>query len=567
MIVVLKPSGSYGHSFKGLSQYCAADEDRQGAERVEWTETRNLATDDPTQAWKLMHNTAKAQNELKQANGIQRGQPPKAGPVLHIVMSFHEDEPQSRQEMAAAADQLLARLGADPSKASKAKKTPKRRQFADEHQVVMYCHNDGTTDENGHIVRGKHLHLMVNRINPQTGVLLPDKNDRDKAQSWALKYSKKHNTADHTPARQLNHDERRTLNSDGERTWVKHPNRQHKDAYELEKTLKDCAANDDARITNLKEQHRKADHDLAERKRQHSAQELKEVVALLQTDTKRQNVIDLAERREIKRIQQQIRDKYRPLEAALKSKHAKGLDTANTVETLFDRLGKGLKNTFGISTNEGERLRKQQAAQEAERKALANRRASEEQAAVEAVRRSQAIKLDANRFRSRQDMARLGAQHAEKRNALRAKQAEINTQRSSNALEIKKIAFQLKALAVAKLVARQTAERIKPVFRRFAGIWQRQQSSSGDDRTQPKRQAANDQPQTIPKPPAPPKVSEKKAPAKVTPPRAPEQSKLRSAKVDAFKAQQRGKRGSEAFKQAMRRPAREQDNQRDDRER
>jgi len=45
MIVVINPSGAAGHSFKGLHAYCAHDAgNAQTTERVDWMETRNLAT-------------------------------------------------------------------------------------------------------------------------------------------------------------------------------------------------------------------------------------------------------------------------------------------------------------------------------------------------------------------------------------------------------------------------------------------------------------------------------------------------------------------------------------------
>ena len=70
MIVVINPSGSAGQSFKGLHAYCAHDQDRANtSERVDWIETRNVAANDPAQAWKIMAATARAQNDIKRAAG------------------------------------------------------------------------------------------------------------------------------------------------------------------------------------------------------------------------------------------------------------------------------------------------------------------------------------------------------------------------------------------------------------------------------------------------------------------------------------------------------------------
>jgi len=471
-------------------------------------------------------------------------------------MSFHEDEPQSKEDMAAAADALLSRLGADPSKASKAKKAPKRKQFADEHQVVMYCHNDGTTDENGNIKRGKHLHLMVNRIHPQTGVLLPDKNDRDKVQSWALKYTKEHNTAQHTPARQEHHDARREKNADGKLTWVKHPNREHEDAYKQRKMLEASHANDNDQVKDIKEKQRRADHDLAERKRQQASHELEEMAALLHDDAQRQNVIDLAERRQIKRVEHEIRDKYRPEERAQKARHQEELQSQAVIEkSFFGRIGNalrgakasveegtstGLKRVYGIASRAGVRLGERKATQAAERDALARKKAEEQKAAIEAVKRAQAVKTDANRFRLQQDKQRLHAQHQAKRDALADKQTANNVQRKENAQK-------LSALARSVKKAQELTGRIKPVFRKFARSLSKKEESTGDDRPLKLQQPANDQPEQASKPPAPQEP----------------QTASKPVSKAALLRQHQSKRGAAAFKEALRRPASEQDNERE----
>ena len=145
MIVVINPSGSAGRSFKGLHAYCAHDPDRADtSERVEWMDTRNIAANDPEQAWKVMVATAGAQNELKRAAGVRAGRTSKDGAVMHVIMSFHEDEPSDPASMKEAADDFLSKFGVDPAK-MRGKSKPSRRQFADEHQVIMYAHRDTGT--------------------------------------------------------------------------------------------------------------------------------------------------------------------------------------------------------------------------------------------------------------------------------------------------------------------------------------------------------------------------------------------------------------------------------------
>ena len=161
MNVVVKPSGGYGHSFKGLHAYLSHDKDStQTSERVDFIETRNLATDDPEQAVKIMIATAKAQDALKRASGqAMTGAKATTGPVLHVVLAFDKDEPTNDPEKVKQdIDDYLSHLGVDPAK-MRGKSQPKNRQYAEEHQVVMYGHND--TDN--YPVSYTHLTLPTNR--------------------------------------------------------------------------------------------------------------------------------------------------------------------------------------------------------------------------------------------------------------------------------------------------------------------------------------------------------------------------------------------------------------------
>ena len=193
MIVVINPSGSAGHSFKGLHAYCAHDAGSSTTtERVEWMTTRNLASDDPDQAWRIMAATAMAQNALKASAGIASTGRKSSAHVMHIVLSFHEEEGRSPEDMQAAADELLSELGAT---GVRGKNKPIRVQRASEHQAIYYAHTD--TDS-------RHLHIMLNRVHGEHGVLLPSSNDQLKASRWAQAYSERHGTEHATPDRQIN---------------------------------------------------------------------------------------------------------------------------------------------------------------------------------------------------------------------------------------------------------------------------------------------------------------------------------------------------------------------------
>ena len=82
--MVVKMS-SPGRSFGGVADYCLHDPRMPGeahhpesAERVEWTETRNLATSEGERAARIMAATAEASPE-SQAPGGRRGDGAKAG--------------------------------------------------------------------------------------------------------------------------------------------------------------------------------------------------------------------------------------------------------------------------------------------------------------------------------------------------------------------------------------------------------------------------------------------------------------------------------------------------------
>lgn len=141
-----------GHSFKGAFAYYLHDKRQSEAEphlssseRVAWTETRNLMTDDAATAMRLMIATAKSADELKAAAGIKStGRKATAGPVLAYSLAWHPDKEAApdRAEMLRAADLSLKALKATNL------------------QAVIICHTD---------TRHPHVHVVVNRIDPTNG--------------------------------------------------------------------------------------------------------------------------------------------------------------------------------------------------------------------------------------------------------------------------------------------------------------------------------------------------------------------------------------------------------------
>lgn len=117
-----------GRGFAGLARYLELGRNGNDPGRVEWIEARNLPTNDPQTASLLMRATA------AQSDRIQK-------PVYHIALSFDPDDAVDRATMLRVADRLLRDLGLQ------------------EHQALIVAHGD---------TRHAHLHIMVNRVHPQT---------------------------------------------------------------------------------------------------------------------------------------------------------------------------------------------------------------------------------------------------------------------------------------------------------------------------------------------------------------------------------------------------------------
>lgn len=152
-----------GHSFKGAFAYYLHDKGADTAERVAWSETRNLATDNPEAAKRIMIATAKQADQLKAAAGVKNTGAKSKAAVYAYSLSWRADEVAGldREGMIRAADASLKVLGADHL------------------QAVIVCHQD---------TAHPHVHIILNRVDPQNGKLYPANNDYLKLSAWAEKY-------------------------------------------------------------------------------------------------------------------------------------------------------------------------------------------------------------------------------------------------------------------------------------------------------------------------------------------------------------------------------------------
>lgn len=121
-----------GRGFRGLINYLlhGPKQNPKAEKRVAWTELANLLIDDADLAPSIMYQTARKSRRVK-------------SPVYHLVISWHKNEAPTEDLMRQVARTTCDDIG-----------------LAD-HQRVTIAHHD--TDH-------RHVHIVVNRVNPHTGL-------------------------------------------------------------------------------------------------------------------------------------------------------------------------------------------------------------------------------------------------------------------------------------------------------------------------------------------------------------------------------------------------------------
>ena len=120
----------------------------ESAERVEWTETRNLATSEGERVGRIMAATAEASPELKCLAGV--------------AATGRKLEKPDRQEMRRAAQESLKALGME------------------RHQALVVSHRDGQP----------HVHVIANRVDPESGKAAGLNRSKLKLSKWAEEYER-----------------------------------------------------------------------------------------------------------------------------------------------------------------------------------------------------------------------------------------------------------------------------------------------------------------------------------------------------------------------------------------
>ena len=183
-VMVTKMSAP-GRSFGGVADYCLHDRwvpgqgHPESAERVEWTETRNLATEQGERAARIMAATAEASPELKRLAGAATTGRKLEKPVCHYSLNWAKEEKPDRQEMLRAAEGSLKALGME------------------RHQALIVSHRDGQP----------HVHVIANRVEPESGKAAGLSRSKLRLSKWAERYEREQGKI-RCPARERNNKRR-----------------------------------------------------------------------------------------------------------------------------------------------------------------------------------------------------------------------------------------------------------------------------------------------------------------------------------------------------------------------
>jgi len=197
-----------GHSFKGAGLYYLHDKSADTSERVAWTHTHNLPTDDPDKGLRWMAHTSMNATRLKEEAGVARtGRKAKGGCVYAFALSWHPEQEPGKEEMMSAAFDTLDRLGLK------------------EHEAVLVAHRD--TDH-------PHVHVICNLVNPKDGRTAVPSYDQLTLSTWAQSYEEADGKI-YCEERVKNNEKRREQAKEGrELALVKHKEQKHETAQMIQ---------------------------------------------------------------------------------------------------------------------------------------------------------------------------------------------------------------------------------------------------------------------------------------------------------------------------------------------
>ena len=379
-----------GRSFRGAAAYLLHDKDRaKSAERVAWAETRNLATDDPDVAWRLMAATAMDQERLKKLAGVKNTGRKSQDAVLHLTLSWHPDE----KDKLAKEEMVRAALGA------------LRALKAEDRQALFVCHDDEPQP---------HLHILLNRVSAEDGRMLSSSKEKLALSRWAEAYEKERG--------KVLCEERVLNNAARDRgEYVRGEKDKPRHIYELE------AANDNhPDPEQVRREQRKKDADAAKQSRDRQQRAEKAWRDLVAQHRQRVKDIRTKARLAIAERTKSVREAMRPNWKALHQQQASELkDFQEKEEHLIGRVQNALRSidfkamlrsgerkkavtdAFQVIASAGARAEAVKRRQQEDAAKLQARQRAEEVKAATAIRRARADELAKNRTRFIQERSAL----------------------------------------------------------------------------------------------------------------------------------------------------------------
>jgi hypothetical protein len=158
-----------GSSFKGAGLYYLHDkradgeEERLTTDRVAWTYAINTLENDPEAVLAEMRRTAFDQPLLKRLSKNRSDGRPTEKTVMTVALAWSPLQTPTKNDMIEAGHSYLQNMGWEA------------------HQVLFVAHND---------TKHPHVHLIINRVHPETGMTLDDNWAKIRAQKWALAYER-----------------------------------------------------------------------------------------------------------------------------------------------------------------------------------------------------------------------------------------------------------------------------------------------------------------------------------------------------------------------------------------
>lgn len=152
-----------GRAFKSLANYLLHDVEADTSERVGWVQSYNLAGADGDRSWRLMASTAMSAKSLKEAAGLRTSGGQNKKPVYHYTLTWPQDDN----------DRL------DPDMQRKAVAESLKTLGFEEHQALAVEHTD---------LDHKHVHVVVNLINPVDGTTPKLSYTQKNLRKWANKF-------------------------------------------------------------------------------------------------------------------------------------------------------------------------------------------------------------------------------------------------------------------------------------------------------------------------------------------------------------------------------------------